>query len=673
MRQPHTFWVLIGVLLGGSLGHAADWPTYLRDNTRCGVGAEQLRLPLSAQWIYSSPVPPVTAWGGPRAEPFEGLYMRHRIDFDNVLHVSIGGSRLFFGSSVDDKVMCVDTETGVIRWQFLTDGPVRLVPTYADGRIYFGSDDGLVYCLTADDGQLVWQMRAGPSAERLLARGRMISRWPVRTGVVLDGDVAYFGAGVLPHENVYLYAVNRHDGSVIWCNDTISAEDAGRNPLSPQGYLLCSAERLIVPSGRSLPAAFDKADGHQLYQPSLSWRTTAGGEVGGTRVVLADDQIYASGPHHYLALSEKTGAVGFAWIDGRQLAIGDQRAYIADGQQVVALDRVKHAEATVQRQKLRLKVKDVSGKRSSMDANEYKTTMAALSKEIEELSEVGVLWRTDCPLDAALIASGSTVLAGGEGQVVALDTETGGLVWQSPIDGKAGGLAVANGRLFVSTTSGKIYCFAASEQLDAGDVAVQLPAAPVVDPYPRDELSDMYAEAAESIVQHTGIDRGYCLVVGSERGRLAFELARRTKLQICGIEPDPDKARVARQLLDQAGLLGTRITIVQGEPRAMPFSDYFANLVVSDRLLLDGQLPGDPSEIVRCTKPCGGIICLAIPAAAPARGQDDLMVRLRGTLDELNLGIGGEIAAADNVLSVARGRCPGSANGRTNMVTPPIR
>ena len=79
----------------------------------------------------------------------------------------------------------------------------------------------------------------------------MISRWPVRTGVLVDNGVAYFGAGVFPHENVYLYAVNAIDGSVIWKQDNLSAEDAGRNDLSPQGYLLASDELLFVPSGRS--------------------------------------------------------------------------------------------------------------------------------------------------------------------------------------------------------------------------------------------------------------------------------------------------------------------------------------------------------------------------------------------------------------------------------------
>ena len=118
---------------------------------------------------------------------------------------------------------------------------------------------GKVYCLNAVTGQPVWVMRVGPKDDRLLSRGEMISRWPVRTGVLIDGETAYFGAGVFPHEMIYLCAVNALSGDVIWRNDTISEQNAGRNDLTPQGYLLSNKENLFVPSGRSLPVAVSQA------------------------------------------------------------------------------------------------------------------------------------------------------------------------------------------------------------------------------------------------------------------------------------------------------------------------------------------------------------------------------------------------------------------------------
>ncbi len=219
---------------------AADWSAYLNGNHRAGFTQSAIETPLQLAWTYKAPTKPMMAWSGPRNAPIEGHEMRHRVDFDDAMQVVMSGGLAYFGSTVDHRLHCVEAETGKPVWSFYTEGPIRLAPTLAHGNVYFGSDDGFVYCLDASDGKVVWKMRVGPKDDRLLSRGEMISRWPVRTGVLIDGETAYFGAGVFPHETVYLCAVNAKDGTVIWRNDTISEQDAGRNDLSPQGYLLCS-------------------------------------------------------------------------------------------------------------------------------------------------------------------------------------------------------------------------------------------------------------------------------------------------------------------------------------------------------------------------------------------------------------------------------------------------
>ena len=116
----------------------------------------------------------------------------------------------------------------------------------------------------------------------------------------------------------------------------------------------------------------------------------------------------------------------------------------------------------------------------------------------------------------------------------------------------------------------------------------------------------------------------------------------------------------SRARLDAAGLHGTRVTILTGDPADTPFSDYFANLVVSDQLLLTGQLPSSPGEVVRCIKPLGGMVCLVVPPKAPARRSETVMQQLRATIEEMNLEIGGEIQQTDSVISLARGPLPGA-------------
>jgi len=182
--------LISAVLSGFSLSHlpAGDWPTYLRDNSRVGMTPEQLAFPLSPQWSISPPTKPVQAWPGPNGRVFEGKKLSRRNTFDDAFHVAVVGQRLYYGSSVDHEVRCLDLNSGKTIWDFFTEAAVRLSPTVFNGKVYVGSDDGYVYCLRADDGTLLWKMRPGPADERILGRQHLISRWPVRTGIAVAPD-----------------------------------------------------------------------------------------------------------------------------------------------------------------------------------------------------------------------------------------------------------------------------------------------------------------------------------------------------------------------------------------------------------------------------------------------------------------------------------------------------
>jgi len=622
--------LFLSLFLAAAAG-AADWPTYRHDNARTGCTPELLTRPgkLVLQWIYTPVYPPRPAWSEPAKRPREGFTLRHRVIFDDAFQVAAVGNVVYFGSSVDYKVYALDAATGEERWSFFTGGPVRLAPTVWKNRVFVGSDDGFVYCLKATDGQLVWKMRGGPNDEKLLGNGKMISRWPIRTGVLVDDGIAYFGAGIFPHENVYLCAVRADDGTPIWKNDTISEGSANRNDLSPQGYLLAARTQLFVPSGRSLPVAFERATGQMIFDRKYGWRSEqAGGVIGGTYALLADEQIYTGTQHHLLALDQRTGKTGFGWFPGRRLAVVSNMAYMATGSELVALDRSGYAKASRHRNALEYKIKGLRSNVRGAKGEKRRKLEQQLQTAEEELKQhrqqnivPTVKWRVPSECDAELILSSNLVFAGGQDKVNAFNRETGKAIWDAKVDGKARGLVVANGHLYVSTNEGKIYCFA------SGDIAkrktpVPRPSVPPVNnPYPDDELTAVYKAAAEAIVRETGVTKGYCLVIGAERGRLAWELAQRTELTIIGVEPDPQKAQAARLALDTAGLYGERVSIDEGNLSMLAYSNYFANLIVSDSLLLTGKIPGNPNQLARHLKPCGGIICLGMPANAPSQAN----------------------------------------------------
>jgi len=569
--------------------------------------------------------------------------------FDDAFQVAVAGDTVYFGSSVDNKVYALDAATGGQRWSFFTDGPIRLAPTVCENRVFVGSDDGFVYCLDANrsaGGGLLWKVRGGPNNEKLLGNGKMISRWPIRTGVLVDQGIAYFGAGIFPHENVYMLAVRAEDGVPLWKNDTISQAEAYRNEFTPQGYLLANKAQLFAPCGRALPVAFDRATGQMILKPSYGWRgEQAGGMIGGTYALLADEQIYTGTQYHLLALNQKTGRAGFAWFPGRRLTVVGDMAYLATGRELIAMNRAPYAKASGRRNSLEYKIRDLQSRVRRARGSDREQLAIRLRRTQEELSQhrqqnikPTIMWQVPSDCDAELIVTGNLVFVGGQDQVNAFDRENGEAVWNAKVDGKARGLAVANGRLYVSTDQGKIYCFGSG---DAANPKTSLPKRSiraVAEPYPKDELTAVYKAAAEAIVLETGVKKGYCLVLGAERGRLAKELAQRTELTIIGVEPDPEKVRAARQALDAAGLYGERVVIDQGDPSELPYSNYFANLIVSDTLLVTGNIPGDAGKLARHLKPCGGTICLGVPANASSQAKTVSSEQLREWLRRLELG-----------------------------------
>lgn len=646
-------------------GLAADWPTFRGNNARTGAIDEALTMPLHLQWTYASPAAPKMAWSSGEGRVVEGKLLGHRVKFDDAFHPVVVGGKLFFGSTADDQLHCIDVSTGKTEWTFFTGAPIRLAPSIVDGHAFFGSDDGHVYCVRTDSGKLVWKFRAGPQEDWLLGRGEMISRWPVRTGVLVDSGIAYFGAGIFPHEDIYLYAVNASDGSLVWKQDNLSSEDAGRNDISPQGYLLASDDLLFVPSGRSLPVAFDRRTGNVVHKRSFSWRSTAGGVIGGTKALLADGQIYSGGPHHLLAMEQKKGDAGFGWFAGRQMTVIGDDAYVATGDVVARLDRMEYAVNSRVRHKLEMEIYDLTRKlRSPGDkADEYRNRIAQANAELRKIANIGVTWQQQTTDDSALLATHDHVFLGGPNKVTAYLNATGEVAWSAAVQGTASGMAVSDGQLVVSTDTGKLYGFSASPAAAEPELVTQSWGQ---DPYPQDELSAVYQKAAADILKTSGVNRGFCLVLDGDEGRLAFEIARQSQLDVYVVESDAEKVEAARRALSSAGVYGNRVTVHQFDAAAIPYSNYFANLIVSDRFVKSGTTGFDPARIARHLKPLGGVFCPGpSPQAGPSpQGRADIAATIlaKATTGPALTSEEASVTGADDLPILTRGALPGAGS-----------
>ena len=225
-------------------GLPGDWPTYQRDNQRSGRTPTQLKLPLHLQWTRQMEHPPAPAWPPPAKQDFwhNKYNLQPRVIYDRAFHLVGHGNRIYLGSSADDQVRCLDLQTGRTLWSFFAGGPVRLAPTLAGDQLLFGSDDGYAYCLEAASGKLKWKVPASENPHRRIpGNSRLVSPWPVRSSIVVDGDAAYLCSGLFPNQGAWHLALNIRNGQRI---------DSKPIQFSPQGYLTQKGGQFHVPTGR---------------------------------------------------------------------------------------------------------------------------------------------------------------------------------------------------------------------------------------------------------------------------------------------------------------------------------------------------------------------------------------------------------------------------------------
>ncbi len=621
---------------------AEDWPSHRHDNSRSGITPDPLDVSrLKFKWVWRSPSQPQPAWAGPAREDAYAMIQKLGAmrDYDRAFCISSAGGLVFFGSSVDDAVHAVDLLTGREMWRFTTDAPVRMAPTISDGKAYVGADDGYAYCLDAQSGELIWRFSPVPETRRVLQNGKMISLYPCRTGVLIEGNVAYFVCGMLPWKKSYLCAVDANSGG-----ETGEGHYVVEHKMTAEGAMLSSGDHLYVPQGRLSPIVFDRATGKN------SNIKLKGG--GGSFAVLSDDKRIFYGQDSRSS-SISGGSKDSTFKGGRRLVIAGSTAFISTERSLSALERVSR--------KLR--------------------------------------WKIDANCSDSMILAGGTLLAGGRDRVAALDSKSGSILWQAGVQGRVYDLAVVNGELLASTSEGIVYCFSpkgvgaiapppSREVLEvrsenplalgpyvehtgsnsasvrwetAGDVATKLDVrssiwtaglevkaetssgrqhnvvitglrpdldytytvkagdkkeatfaldtffnysvAPVpgVQSTCRNE-SLKYSKGVTEAIKAARTDRGLCLMVGSRGGAMAWEIARQSRFKVICVDTDLEAVKKARQDLNEAGVYGSRVVVYHiTSMDHLPFVGEFANLVVVNGKNIEH------GEVVRLLKPGSGV------------------------------------------------------------------
>jgi outer membrane protein assembly factor BamB len=609
----------MAVLLLADGVRAGDWPMWRYDAARSAASPDAIANNPTLLW--SRTLPPVRqAW------PLE---TDRRTDFDASYEPVVLGQRLFIGSPNDGSVTAYDTATGAEQWKFYSEGPIRCAPACWNGRVYAGSDDGYLYCLDAHTGAVVWKFRGAPADRpdrRQLGNGHLVSLWPVRGGPVIVNGVVYFGAGIWPTFGVFLHAVDAGTGKATWTNGRlnyianvrIDHEYITESGLSPQGHLVVIRDRLVVPCGRSMPAGLELATGKLIYYTQGYYgngasRVAACGDVafvGQTAMVNTYDFREVGSKWAYRGTNPPPG-----YVEGRALgpyqipwdllecpALPYKQATACDASSAFA-DGLAYGAA--------------NGTFYAVDVRnatlaEHEVTRAG--KLIRPLSwQPPVLWqhktRGAGQPSGVTIKAGNRIYGSAGKTVLALESLKGppGVAWEKTVDGVPSSLAAADGKLFVATTNGTLYCFGQSTETAAVPrVYTGSPAATMA------ASAGEWSEPVQALVKATGATSGYGVVLGLKDGGLVEELLRQTDLHILGVDADPGKIDALRRRFSAAGYTDSRLELFAGTPPGdFSLPPYLANLVVTETSVTNAGITGTVFDRLH---PYGGTLALRVPA-----------------------------------------------------------
>ncbi|MEX0700696.1 MAG: PQQ-binding-like beta-propeller repeat protein [Planctomycetales bacterium] len=425
---------------GLALDSGDDWPSYRHDAWRSAGTVAKSPAELNTLWTVDLGNRPDA---GPIAEdwkenPFVNGPITAPVAARGVVYIARPDAH---------EVVALDGATGDIRWRFTANGRVDTPPTIHRGLCLFGSKSGSVYCLRADDGRLVWRLRAAADDERIVAYGQIESPWPVPGSVLVVDDVAYFAAGrqSFADGGIRVFAVEPATGAIRWVERLDTVPQKGfyaSSGLEFDNFDLLHREGEAVAMSRWL---FDRGTGEMEIDP---WKAFARIDAGrGACMVPQGCWTYAP-RHQKRTLTHESKRPLVAFRDKTLFGCSEDRR-------------------TVYRRDF-----DLEGG-EEFDAK-WITGWAA-SKQSQEGGEAwrsqrlaqGAKWSVpviegnddDATIDAFLLAGDRLLAAGADGTLRVLSTENGRELARRDIPRPLwDGLALASGRLYLSTAEGKILC-----------------------------------------------------------------------------------------------------------------------------------------------------------------------------------------------------------------------
>jgi len=316
---------------------------------------------------------------------------------------------------------------------------------------------------------------------------------------------------------------------------------------------------LLVPGGRSVPAAFDRSSGEFRY-----FKFNEGGKGTGGSFLAADDE-------NYYVHTRLKGTRAF------DLKAGAKTAFVVN--EPVLSDGLIYASV----------------------GDESKPQLRAYG------SDKKALWEISADGTGDLIRCGKHLIAAGKQAITAISLPQSGkskapqIDWTIPVEGTVQRLLVANGQLFAVTLEGNILCFGS----DTGSNAK-----PTIHAQQKPQSIAFKPEAAETVSQmlSVGDAEGYAFWYGAASDEILNTLAANSPfVQLAVVDKNEDRIGRLQKKLNDAKLYG-RVTVHHSEPAEFMPPKNVAHMVFVGQDLTATVDSAAIAEMYEAVRPYGGVL-----------------------------------------------------------------
>jgi outer membrane protein assembly factor BamB len=221
---------------------------------------------------------------------------------------------IVFAGCDDGQLHALDARTGRRRWSFRAGGPIRTRATVSGDALYFQADDGVLYKVAVTDGAERWRVRVVETPVVRLPLDNPKSRFDrFGSDVAAAGDRLYLGT---------------HDGRIV----AIDAADGSKPWEFRTGATVAAAP--AVAGGRVYAGSFDK----HVYAldratGALVWKRDTQGAIVSTPALEGNRLVVGNRIYDLLGLDADNGDVAwrryvwFSWVES-SATIRDGTAYV---------------------------------------------------------------------------------------------------------------------------------------------------------------------------------------------------------------------------------------------------------------------------------------------------------------------------------------------------------